>query len=122
MDLMNIADRGDPQNSEKALRELLEQIERQSRMFNTTLSSITDFAYAFDLDGRFLFVNQALLNLWGLELKDALRKNFFDLNYPHELATKLQNQIQQVVETKQSIKDETPYTSPSGSTGYYDTV
>ena len=31
-----------------------------------TLSSISDFAYIFDREGRFVFVNQALLDLWGL--------------------------------------------------------
>src|SRR5690606_22551568 len=30
---------------------------RQARVFDTTLSSITDFAYIFDRDGRFVYVN-----------------------------------------------------------------
>ncbi|MCA1603596.1 MAG: PAS domain S-box protein, partial [Acidobacteria bacterium] len=56
---------------EASLVELTRQIERQARVFNTTLSSITDFAYIFDRDGRFVYANQALLDLWGLTLDEA---------------------------------------------------
>lgn len=107
---------------EDSLRALTLQIERQSRVFDTTLSSITDFAYIFDNDGRFVYVNQALLDLWGRTLNDAIGKNFFDLQYPHELAAKLQRQIQQVFETKRGLTDETPYTSPTGKGGYYEYI
>ena len=65
----------------------------QSRLLATTLSTITDFAYTFDRDGRFVYVNQALLDLWGLKLEDAVGRNFFDLKYPDELAARLQRQI-----------------------------
>lgn len=73
--------------------------ERQARIFDTTLSAIADFAYAFDRDGRFLYVNRALLDLWGLELHEAVGKNFFDLQYPEDLAARLQRQVQTVVDT-----------------------
>lgn len=91
-------------------------------MFDTVLSSILDFAYIFDLEGRFIYANQGLIDLWGLRLEDAVGKNFFDLQYPDDLAAKLQRQIQQVIETKQGLKDETPYTSPTGAGGYYEYI
>src|SRR4029079_12990082 len=47
----------------------------------------------------------------GKPLHEAVGKNFFDLNYPHELANRLQRQIQEVIATRQPVKDETPYTS-----------
>jgi len=102
--------------------ELRFRFERQSRIFDSTLSSISDFAYTFDRHGRFSFVNQALLDLWGLKLEDALGKNFHELKYPEELATRLQKQIQQVIDTKQGLIDETPYTSPTGVDGYYEYI
>jgi PAS domain S-box-containing protein len=95
---------------------------QRARIFDTTLSSITDFAYIFDKDGRFAYANQALLNLWGLKLEDAVGKNFFDLKYPDDLALKLQRQIQQVFTTRQIVRDETPYTSPMGVSGYYEYI
>ena len=95
---------------------------QQALTFDTTLSTITDFTYIFDREGRFRYVNKALLDLWGLKLEDALGKNFFDLKYPDDLAGRLQRQIQQVVETRKGLKDETPYTSPTGAGGYYEYI
>ncbi|HYN24552.1 MAG TPA: PAS domain S-box protein [Pyrinomonadaceae bacterium] len=107
---------------EASLRELTRQLEQQARVFNTTLSSITDFAYIFDRAGRFVYANQALLNLWGLTLDQAVGKNFFDLRYPDDLASRLQQQIQQVFDTQQGLRDETHYTSPTGASGYYEYI
>jgi PAS domain S-box-containing protein len=102
--------------------ELAHRLAEQSRIFDTALSSIPDFAYIFDRNGRFIYVNRALLDLWGLRLEDAVGKNFFDLQYPDELAAKLQRQIQQVIETGQGLADEIPYTSPTGAGGYYEYI
>jgi PAS domain S-box-containing protein len=108
--------------SEQNADQLRFRLDRQSRVLDITLSSISDFAYIFDRDGRFAFVNQALLNLWGLKLDEALGKNFFDLKYPDELATRLQEQIQEVFDTKEGLTDETEYTSPTGAGGYYEYI
>jgi PAS domain S-box-containing protein len=107
---------------EDSLIELTRQLERQSNVFNTTLSSISDFAYIFDRQGRFIYANQPLLDLWGLKLDEAVGKNFFDLQYPDDLALRLQRQIQQVFDTGQALRDETPYTSPTGAQGFYEYI
>jgi PAS domain S-box-containing protein len=102
--------------------ELFFRLKQQSRILDITLSSISDFAYIFDRSGQFIFANQALLDLWGLKLEEAVGKNFFDLKYPDELATRLQTQIQQVFETKTGLIDETEYRSPTGVGGYYEYI
>ncbi len=96
--------------------------QERAQIFDTTLSAITDFAYTFDRDGRFLYVNKALLDLWGLPLAEAVGKNFHDLKYPPELADRLQRQIQEVIDTRLMLRDETPYTSPTGASGYYEYI
>jgi PAS domain S-box-containing protein len=101
---------------------LLEHSVRQARVFDTTLSAITDYAYSFDLDGRFLYANKALLQLWGLAMDEAVGRNFFDLKYPDSLAARLQQQIQQVIDTGEALSDETQYTSPTGAGGYYEYI
>jgi PAS domain S-box-containing protein len=98
------------------------RVTRQAKILDTALTHINDFAYVFDRNGRFIYVNKPLLDLWGITLDEALGKNFFDLKYPDELAAKLQGQIQKVIEGKQSLVDETPYTSPAGQTGYYEYI
>ena len=92
------------------------------RTFDTALSNTPDFHYLFDLEGRFTYVNRALLSLWQKSLAEALGKNFFDLDYPPELAERLQRQIQQVIDTKHPVRDQTPFTSLTGETGHYEYI
>ena len=86
------------------------------------LSTTPDFTYTFDLDGRFTYVNRALLSLWQKPLAEAIGKNFFELGYPPELAARLQNQIQQVIDTRQPLRDRTPFTGPTGETRFYEYI
>jgi PAS domain S-box-containing protein len=117
-----ITDCADRKRAEEARQETTDRYERQSRLFDATLSTIIDFAYIFDLEGRFRYANKALLNLWGLTPEEAVGRNFFDLNYPDDLAAKLQGQIQQVVASRARLSDETFYTSPAGVVGYYEYI
>ncbi|HSS99463.1 MAG TPA: PAS domain-containing protein, partial [Terriglobales bacterium] len=98
------------------------QLKEQARIFDVTLSAISDFAYVFDRKGRFVYANQALLDLWGLTAKDAFGKDFYELQYPNELAAKLQREIEQVFATKQKVIGETEYISPMGVVGYYEYI
>ena len=107
---------------ETALLESKASLEMRSRIFDITLSSITDFAYTFDRAGRFIYINKPLLELWGLELHQAVGKDFHDLKYPKDLAGRLQQQIEQVFSTGEIVRDETPYTSPTGAGGYYEYI
>ena len=109
-------------STSQALSLAQEQLAQQARLFDTVLSSIVDFVYTFDRAGRFTYVNQALLDLWQIPLEEALGKNFFELNYPAKLAAALQKQIEIVYENGQTLRDETPYTSAAGTTGYYEYI
>ncbi len=97
-------------------------LHQQWHTFDTVLSHIPDFAYTFDLEGRFTYINRALLALWQKPLEEALGKNFYELDYPPELARHLQRQIQEVIHSKQPVRDQTPYTAPSGETGFYEFI
>ncbi len=91
-------------------------------MLSNALSCTSDFVYIFDREGRFLFANQALLDLWGIPLEAAVGRNFFDLKYPDALAERLQRQVREVFESRHRVVDETPYTSPTGVRGYYEYI
>ncbi len=104
--------------AEDEVKEVSRELQGQLQKFNTVMTSVPDFIYHFDLDGRFTYVNQSLLDLWGKTYDEAVGKNFHELDYPPELATTLQRQIQEVIETGQSLKDETPYTSTIGERQY----
>jgi PAS domain S-box-containing protein len=104
--------------AEAEVERLTQATEQQRRIYETALSNSADFNYVFDLDGRFVYVNKALLALWDKQLHEAVGKNFFDLDYPPALAARLQEQIQTVIKTRQPLRDETPYTSAVGERQY----
>ena len=107
----------------EAAREFaIADLEKQWRTFDTALSNTPDFIYTFDLDGRLTYANRALLTLWRVPLETAVGKNFFDLDYPPHLAERLQRQIQTVIRTKQSVRDQTPFTGPTGETRHYEYI
>jgi two-component system, cell cycle sensor histidine kinase and response regulator CckA len=95
---------------------------KQARLFDSLLSVTADFNYIFDRKGRFSYINQALLDLLGLTREQAVGRNFHDLNYPPELAARLQAQIEQVFVTGKPLKDETPFTNPEGKWGHYEYI
>ena len=99
-----------------------EALLRQWHLFDTALSNTLDFTYTFDLEGRFTYANRALLSLWQKTLDESVGKNFFDLDYPPDLAERLQNQIQHVINTLQVVRDQTPYTSAAGVVRYYEYI
>ena len=108
--------------SEEERARLNARIEQQAQVFNTTLSTITDFAYLFDRQGRFTYANPPLLELLGVSPEEIVGKNFFELGYPADLAARLQGQIEHVFSTRENVRDETPFTSPEGEEGFYEYI
>ncbi len=98
------------------------RLERQWQNFDAALSHIPDFTYIFDLEGRFTYINRALLSLLQKSFAEVRGKNFFELDYPPELAAKLQRQIQEVITTRNPVRDQTPFTGPDGNSGYYEYI
>jgi PAS domain S-box-containing protein len=97
-------------------------LRRQWHTFDTALSNTPDFTYIFDRDGRFTYINRALLSLLQRSFEDTVGKDFLDLGYPPELATRLQRQIQQVIDTRKPLRDHTPFTGPTGETRHYEYI
>lgn len=100
------------------MERLTQVSEQQRRIYETALSNTADFNYIFDLQGRFVYVNEPLLHLWNTTLPDALGKTFAELNYPPTLSDRLQRQIQTVIETRAPVRGEAPYTTQTGERQY----
>ncbi len=108
--------------AEAISRESRTELERQLRKFDAIVAAIPDFIYTFDLAGRFTYVSPALLNLWQKTSDEALGKNFFELDYPTDLAARHQQQIQQVIATRQPLKDESRYYNSAIGTRAYEYI
>ncbi len=105
-------------NSEEAIRELSAENDARLRTFNAVINSAQDFIYHFDLEGRFTFANQPLLDLWQQPLEEIVGKSFHELKYSRELADALQQQIEEVIATRRPFRGRTPYTSAFGTRHY----
>lgn len=92
--------------------------EQQTRVFDTILSSSPDLSFTFNLEGKFMYANKALIELLELPLDDIVGKNHFDLGVPD--AENLQQEIQQVIATNKQYRSEMPYTSTNGKKEFYD--
>ncbi len=110
------------QNQGNELRDLAAQLEQQTRLFDTTLTSISDFAYIFNRAGRFEYSNQPLLDLLQISFEEIVGKNFFDLEYPAALAHRLQNQIEEVFAFGKAVRDDTAFLSPAGENKFYEYI
>ena len=97
-------------------------LHQQWQTFDTALSHTPDLTYTCNLEGRFTYANRALLALLQRSLEEVQGKDFVDLEYPPELAQRLHRRIQQVIDTKQSLRDESPFTGPTGESRQYEYI
>ncbi len=90
------------------------------RPHEIVLSTITDFAWLVDLDGRLLFANRALLELWARGLDDVLGKTFRGLGFEPSVCLGLERDHREVLQTRKPVDGDMPYTSPAGRAGHYE--
>jgi PAS domain S-box-containing protein len=105
-----------------AYADLTRQTEVQTRLYDATLSSITDLAYTFDLEGNWIYANKPLLRIWGKSLEEITGKNSLELGYPPALAERLKRQVKEVVQTRQPVRGETYYTDANGIEDYHEYI
>jgi len=91
----------------------------QVHLLEATLSSIPDFVCAFDRQRRFVYANSAVLALFALSADDVLGKTFADLDYPADLADRLNGHIDRILRDGATIEDEVFYRSPTGHAAYF---
>lgn len=97
-------------------------LRRQWQTFDVALAHTPDFTYIFDREGRFTYVNQALLALWRKPLHEVVGRDFHALGIPSGLASRHQDEIQRVIATRRPVRDQTPFTGPSGETRQYEYI
>jgi two-component system CheB/CheR fusion protein len=98
------------------------RLEEQARLFDATLSHISDLAYTFDREARVIYANKALLEIWGRALPEVVGKNLFELDYPHDLAVRLQGELLQVIATGRAVAGETKLRSAAGVEDFHEYI
>ncbi|OOO01303.1 MAG: Autoinducer 2 sensor kinase/phosphatase LuxQ [Chromatiales bacterium USCg_Taylor] len=97
-------------------------LRESEQKFDTALASIRDYVYIFDRDGRFVYANKILLDLWNLTPDQAVGKTMADLDYPKQLESELLGNVRQVFASGQPVTSVTHYTSPTGVGGSFENV
>lgn len=80
--------------------------ERQLRFYQSLIAATPDLVYAFDRDARFIFANQALLEMWGRTLADSLGKSLLEIGYEPWHAAMHEREIAEVIATRGQIRGE----------------
>jgi diguanylate cyclase (GGDEF)-like protein/PAS domain S-box-containing protein len=86
--------------------------ERNWRLFNALMSSSSDLSFIFDTDGKFIYANLALAQLYNTTPEDIIGKNMFELNVT--AAAELQRRLLEVLRTGVSFRGEVPCTQIPG--------
>jgi PAS domain S-box-containing protein len=100
----------------------LKDLARVTKLYETILSTTDDFAYIFDLQGRFLYANPRLLKVYAKTLDQVVGRTFHELGYPAWHAEMHLKEIQDIIRTKQPFRGEIPFTGASGISGIYDYI
>ncbi|HXA51803.1 MAG TPA: PAS domain-containing protein [Candidatus Acidoferrum sp.] len=93
-------------------------VRQQWHTFDTALSHIQDFTYTFDLQGRITYANRAFLSRWKKTLAEVVGKTFAEINYPPDVADRLQDQIQHVIRTGTPVRDHLAIPGPTGASSH----
>ena len=97
---------------------LMAASEQQRRFYDAVLSATPDFIYVFGLDHRFIYVNHALLVMWGKTWDEAIGRTCLELGYEPWHAEMHDREIEQVRATKQPIRGEVPFSGTQGRRMY----
>lgn len=94
----------------------------QLRLYETILQAIPDLVYVFDRQHRFIYANQALLRMWGMDWADAMGKTCLELGYEPWHAAMHDEEIERVVATRAPIRGEVPFPHTTLGTRTYDYI
>lgn len=109
--------------AEAAQRQAVERYERQLRLFDGVASTTPDFVYVFNREGRFLYANRRLLEVWGMSLPDIIGKTCRELGYEQWHHDMHMREIAQVIGSKKPIRGEVPFRAPlTGIFGVYEYI
>ena len=108
--------------AERQRQDVSADLERLSRVHETILSTIDDFATVVDREGRFLYANRNLLSAWGKTPDEIIGKTRLELGYGQALHEKHLREIAQILDTGQPVRGETAFTGASGLPGIYDYI
>ncbi|WP_306054459.1 ATP-binding protein [Natronococcus wangiae] len=102
-------DNTEREKAEAEMTRVPAESEQERRLYETLISSTPDLVYAFDLDYRFIFANDALLEMWGQSFEESVGNTLLENGYEQWHAEMHEREIDRVVETKEPIRGEVAF-------------
>ncbi|KQS35663.1 PAS domain S-box protein [Pedobacter sp. Leaf194] len=108
--------------AEQSLKKSREILEQQKRTYETIISGTPDLMYVFDLNYRFTYANQALLQMWGKTWDEAVGKGLLENGYEPWHAEMHQQEIDTIKTTGKSIRGEVAFPHATLGRRLYDYI
>lgn len=109
-------------NTQEELENLTAESEQQKRLYEAIISSTPDLVYVFDLNYRFIFANDALLEMWGRTREESIGKSLLEIGYEPWHAEMHEREIDQVIATKQPVQGEVSFSHAKLGQRTYDYI
>src|SRR5690606_2626059 len=93
-----------------------------SRLYEAILQAVPDLVYVFDLEHRFIYANQALLDMWGCSWEEARGKRLLELGYEPWHAAMHEAEIDRVVATGRQVRNDVPFEHATLGQRVYDYI
>ncbi len=105
---------------EKSLECYGREKQKQSRLFETMVSSLPDPCYILTLDGKFHYVNKAMANLCGKSVEEIKDKHFSDMPLPARYNG--ETELAKILEDKKQRWREIEILNSNGEVRSFETV
>lgn len=102
----------------KSLKQFVLDKDKQTRLFDTILSASPDIVAVFEVDGTIIYANRSMTSLYHLPLEEMAGINIGELD--PVAATRIQQQLRQVVNSKRDSREDVMHTLPDGEKRIYD--
>lgn len=96
--------------------------DKQRRLYESLISATPDLVYAFDSDYRFIFANQALLEMWGRTYEESIGKRLIEVGYEPWHADMHEREIDRVIATRAGIRGEVGFPHATLGRRIYDYI
>jgi PAS domain S-box-containing protein len=108
--------------AEQQAQARLQAVQLQGKLLDLIQSNTPDLAFMFDVSGRFVHANPAVLKLLRQSPEHLIGRNFFEIDFPPSLARLLHRQIGQAVCSAQQVKGEISLSVPDGTAVTYECI
>lgn len=109
-------------NARRAVEEAKREVDRQKRLYEAINGSTPDLIYVFDLNHNFIYVNEAILSMWGRTAEESIGKGLLQNGYEPWHAELHEREIDQVAATKMPVRGEVSFPHATLGKRIYDYI